>query len=81
MKINIKYGVGDRIKRVRKCFATTSHSGSITKQTLMVERVIIERGNSFNGWEPKFYYECQDMETGNFVTLDDEEINECSSIK
>ena len=75
MQINVKYNVGDKIKRLRKCFATTSHSSSSTEQVLRVERIIIERGNSFNGWQPKFHYECQDMKSGDFVTLNDEEID------
>lgn len=78
-QINIKYNVGDKINRTIKCFATVSHSGSSTEQTLRIQRIIIERGNSFNGWKPTFYYECQDEQNGNFVTLNDEEINECSS--
>lgn len=78
MQINIKYNVGDKIKRLRKCFATTSRSGTSTEQTLRVERIIIERGNSFNSWKPEFYYECQDEQTGDFVTLNDEEIDKCS---
>lgn len=78
MQITVKYNVGDKIKRMRGCSATTSHSGSFTEQNLRVERIIIERGNSFNGWQPKFYYECQDLKSGNFVTLNDEEINEYS---
>lgn len=78
MQINIKYNVGDKIKRLRKCFATISRSGTSTEQTLRVERIIIERGNSFNGWKPEFYYECQDEQTGDFVTLNDEEIDKCS---
>ena len=78
MQIDVKYNVGDKIKRLRGCFATVSHSGSCVEQTLRVERIIIERGNSFNDWQPKFYYECQDLKSGDFVTLDDEEINECS---
>ena len=81
MQINVKYNVGEKIKRLRNCFATTSHSGSSTEQILRVERIIIERGNSFNGWKPKFYYECQDEQTGDFVTLNDEEIDKCSSMK
>lgn len=28
MEINVKYNVGEKIKRSRNCFATTSHSGS-----------------------------------------------------
>lgn len=83
MQIDVKYNVGDKIKRLRGCFATVSHFGlcveqTLVEQTLRVERIIIERGNSFNDWQPKFYYECQDLKSGNFVTLDDEEINECS---
>lgn len=78
MQITVKYNVGDKIKRMQGCYAATSHSGSFTEQNLRVERIIIERGNSFNGWQPKFYYECQDLKSGNFVTLNDEEINECS---
>lgn len=81
MKINVKYNVGEKINRLRNCFATTSHPGSSTEQILRVERIIIERGNSFNGWKPKFYYECQDEQTGDFVTLNDDEIDECSSMK
>jgi hypothetical protein len=81
MEINVKYNVGEKIKRSRNCFATTSHSGSSTEQILRVERIIIERGNSFNGWKTKFYYECQDERNGNFVTLNDEEIDKCSSMK
>lgn len=50
MQINVKYNVGEKMKRPRNCFATTSHSGSSTEQILRVERIIIERGNSFNGW-------------------------------
>lgn len=80
MQINIKHNVGDKISRTIKYFATSSHSGSSTEQILRVERIIIERGNSFNGWKPKFYYECQDEHNGNFVTLDDEEIDECRRI-
>ena len=79
MEINVN--VGEKMKRPRNCFATTSHSGSSSEQILRVERIIIERGNSFNGWKPKFYYECQDERNGNFVTLDDEEIDKCSSMK
>ena len=78
MQINVKYNVGEKIKRPRNCFATTSHSGSSAEQILRVERIIIERGNFFNGWKTKFYYECQDEQNGNFVTLDDEEIDKCS---
>lgn len=78
MQIDVKYNVGDKIKRLRGCFATVSHSGSCVEQTLRIERIIIERGNSFNDWQPKFYYECQDLKSGDFVTLDDEEINECN---
>lgn len=78
MQITVKYNVGDQIKRIRGCFATVSHSGSCVEQTLRVERIIIERGNSFNGWQPKSYYECQDLKSGDSVTLDDEEISECS---
>lgn len=78
MQITVKYNVGDKIKRPRGCFASVSHSGSCVEQTLRVERIIIERGNSFNGWQPKFYYKCQDLKSGNFVTLNDDEINECS---
>lgn len=75
MQITVKYNVGDKIKRMRGCFATVSHSGScveqvLREQVLRVERIIIEREN--------FYYECQDLKSGNFVTLDDKEINECS---
>lgn len=78
MQIVVKYNVGDKIKWMRGCFATTSHSGSCVEQILRVERIVIERGNSFNGWQPKFYYKCQDLKSGNFVTLDEEDINECS---
>lgn len=78
MQITVKYNVGDKIKRMQGCYATTSHSGSCVEQILRVERIVIERGNSFNGWQPKCYYECQDLKSGNFVTLDDKEINECS---
>ena len=81
MQINVKYNVGDKIKRSRNYFATTSHSGSSTEQILRVERIIIERGNLFNGWKTKFLYECQDIKSGDFVTLNDEEIDECSSMK
>lgn len=81
MQIDIKYNVGDKISRTINCFATTSHSGSSTEQILRVERIIIESGNSFNGWKPKFYYKCQDEQNGNFVTLNDEEIDKCSSLK
>lgn len=81
MQVNIKYNVGDKIKRLRESFPTTSHSGLRTEQTLRVERIIIERGNSFNGWKPKFCYECQDIKSGDFVKLNDEEIDECSSVK
>lgn len=49
MQINVKYNVGEKIKRPRNCFATTSHSGSSAEQILRVERIIIERGNFFNG--------------------------------
>lgn len=77
MQIDVKYNVGDKIRRLRSCFAATSHSGLCVEQTLRVERIIIERGNSFNGWQPKFYYECQDLKSGNFVTLNDEEMNGC----
>lgn len=45
MQINVKYNVGEKIKRPRNCFATTSHSGSSAEQILRVERIIIERGN------------------------------------
>lgn len=79
MQVNIKYNVGDKIKRLREYLPTISHSGSHTEQTLRVERIIIERGNSFNRWRTKFYYECQDIESGDFVKLNDEEIGECSS--
>lgn len=78
MQITVKYNVGDKIRRLRGGFATVSHSGSCVEQTLRVERIIIERGNSFNGWQPKFYYECQNLKSGDFVTLNDEKINECS---
>ncbi len=78
MQITVKYNVGDKIKRMRDCFATTSHSGSCVEQILRVERIVIERGNSFNGWQSKLYYECQDLKSRNFVILNDEEINECS---
>ena len=81
MTIEIKYNVGDKIKRPRNCFATTSHSGSSSEQILRVERIIIERRNAFNGWKTKFSYECQDERTGNFVTLSDDEIDKCSSIE
>lgn len=53
MQITVKYNVGDKIRRLRGGFATVSHSGSYVEQTLRVERIIIERGNSFNGWQPK----------------------------
>lgn len=53
MQINVKYNVGEKMKRPRNCFATTSHSGSSTEQILRVERIIIERGNSFNVWGKK----------------------------
>ena len=36
MQINIKYNVGEKIKRLRNCFATTSHSGSSTEQILLM---------------------------------------------
>lgn len=78
MQIDVKYNVGDKIRRLRSCFAATSHSGLCVEQTLRVEWIIIERGNSFNGWQPKFYYECQDLKSGDFVTLNNEEISECS---
>lgn len=78
MQITVKYNVGDKIKRLRGCFATVSHSGSCVEQILRVERIVIERGNSFNGWQSKLYYECQDLKSRNFVILNDEEINECS---
>lgn len=81
MTIEIKYNVGDKIKRPRNCFATTSHSGSNSEQILRVERIIIERGNAFNSWKTKFSYECQDERTGNFVTLSDDEIDKCSSME
>lgn len=81
MQVDIKYNVGDKIKRLRECFSTTSHSGSHTEQILRIERIIIEKGNSFNGWKPKFCYECQDIGSGNFVKLNDEEIDKCSSVK
>lgn len=74
MQITVKYNVGDKIKRLRGCFATVSHSGSCVEQILRVEQIIIERGNSFNGWQPKIYYECQNLKSGDFVTLNDEEI-------
>lgn len=77
MQINVKYNIGKKIKRLRNCFATTSYSGSSTEQILRIERIIIERGNSFNDWKLKFYYECQDENTGDFVTLTDEEIDRC----
>lgn len=80
MEINVKYNVGEKIKKSRNCFATTSHSGPSTEQILKVERIIIERGNPFNGWKTKFYYECQDEQNGNLVTLDDDEINKCSNM-
>ena len=41
MQINVKYNVGEKIKRPRNCFATTSHSGSSAEQILRVERIII----------------------------------------
>lgn len=75
MQVDIKYNVGDKIKY--SCDRFAYH----IEQDLMVKRVIIEQGNSFNKWKPNFYYECQDLESGNFVTLDDEEIDKCSSIK
>lgn len=78
MQITVKYNVGDKIRRLRGGFATVSHSGSCVEQIFRVERIIIERGNSFNGWQPKFYYECQNLKSGDFITLNDDEINECS---
>lgn len=74
MQINVKYNVGEKIKRLRNCFSTTSYSGSSIEQILRVERIIIERGNSFNGWKLKIYYECQDELTGDFVVLNDEDM-------
>ncbi len=81
MQIELKHNVGDKIIRTKKCFATVSHSGSCTEQMLRITRIIIDRGTSFNRWKPIFHYECQDMKSGNFVRLDDEEINECSNVK
>ena len=81
MTIEIKYNIGDKIKRPRNYFATTSQSGSNSEQNLREERIIIERGNAFNGWKTKFSYECQDERTGNFITLSNDEIDKCSSME
>lgn len=75
MQVNVKYNVGDRIKY--SCDRVAYH----IEQDLMIERIIIERGNPLSGWKPYIHYECKDLEDGNFVTLDDEEIDKCSSIK
>ena len=74
MQINVKYNVGDKIERTLTNYGGMSYAGYTKKQTLRVKRIIITSGNCFNGWQPEFYYECQDMETGNFVTLEDDDI-------
>lgn len=81
MKINVKHNVGDKIRRIVKWGSSVSYcSGSDTEQLFRIERIIIDRGNSFNGWKPKFHYECQDVKSGNFIILNNEEIDEYCSV-
>lgn len=79
--IEIKFNIGDKIKRTVHCGASVSYGRGTSKtEILQVQEIKIISGSPINRNKRRIYYTCYNETRGIFTTLNEEDMDEYSLI-